>query len=201
MGRPEAPVNHANGFAVVLRAAPVGLLFDPDAAFDAAGRTAAVTHGHPDAVAAASAFAWLISALLEGRQLAEAAEALAVKLSRQDTGRGCWNSVRKALAALTGQTSAFSGSLFPGADTTAEACLAAGLHAALSAGNLFVDAMEGAAAAGNHAAGVAGSLFGVQFGAEAIPRTHRRALPLAEIVAETARDLLDVTQRHLKDPP
>ena len=76
-GTVESRINNLNRAGCVIRTAPIGLYFahDPDMAFRVGCESAALTHGHTQAIMSAGYMASLIAHLAQGRSLAEAAEA------------------------------------------------------------------------------------------------------------------------------
>ncbi|MDR3364575.1 MAG: ADP-ribosylglycohydrolase family protein [Clostridiales Family XIII bacterium] len=81
-GTIESRINNLNGPGCVCRAAPIGLYFanDPDMAFRVGCESAALTHGHTEAIMSAGYMAVLIAHLAQGKALAEAAAAALKKL-------------------------------------------------------------------------------------------------------------------------
>jgi ADP-ribosyl-[dinitrogen reductase] hydrolase len=82
-GRTGNARNHSKGCGSVMRAAPFGCWpreTTPAQAFARAADCAAITHAHPTALDAAGALAHLVAALVAGRTLAQALDALAAVL-------------------------------------------------------------------------------------------------------------------------
>jgi len=81
-GTIENRINNLNRPGCVIRTAPIGLYFadDPDMAFRIGCESAALTHGHTQAIMSAGYMAALIAYLVQGRELAEAAAGALVKL-------------------------------------------------------------------------------------------------------------------------
>ncbi len=69
VGTVAEPLNDSKGCGGIMRAAPAGLLYEPQTAFDMGCRLAALTHGHPSGYLSAGFFACLVSALLRGSDL------------------------------------------------------------------------------------------------------------------------------------
>ena len=86
IGSMSQPLNDSKGCGGIMRAAPAGLLFEPQVAFEMGCRLAALTHGHPTGYLSAGFFACLVSALLRGSDL-PAAIRLAQLLLLGHTGR------------------------------------------------------------------------------------------------------------------
>jgi len=86
IGSMSQPLNDSKGCGGIMRAAPAGLLFEPQVAFEMGCRLAALTHGHPTGYLSAGFFACLVSALLRGSDL-PAAIRMAQLLLLGHTGR------------------------------------------------------------------------------------------------------------------
>ena len=85
-GTIESRINNLNRAGCVIRTAPIGLYFahDPDMAFRIGCESAALTHGHTQAIMSAGYMAALIAHLAQGKSLTEAAEAALQKLDESD---------------------------------------------------------------------------------------------------------------------
>ena len=79
LGTTDAPLNTSKGCGGVMRAAPAGLLFEPETAFEAGCEAAAVTHGHPTGWVAAGALALAVAHLRDGADLGDALDAAEVR--------------------------------------------------------------------------------------------------------------------------
>jgi len=79
-------INDLNRPGCVIRTAPIGLYFanDPDTAFRIGCESAALTHGHTQAIMSAGYMAALIAHLAQGDDLSIAAEAALAKLDNSD---------------------------------------------------------------------------------------------------------------------
>jgi len=79
-------INDLNRPGCVIRTAPIGLYFanDPDRAFRIGCESAALTHGHTQAIMSAGYMAALIAHLAQGDDLSMAAEAALAKLDDSD---------------------------------------------------------------------------------------------------------------------
>ena len=85
-GTIENRINNQNRSGCVIRTAPIGLYFsnDPDMAFQLGCESAALTHGHTQAILSAGYMSALIAFLAQGRSLAEAAEGALGELERSE---------------------------------------------------------------------------------------------------------------------
>ena len=74
--------NNSKGCGTVMRMAPVGLFFDPVAAYEYGCKFSAITHGHPTGITAGGAFAMLISYLRKGTPLKRSLELVQAHLRK-----------------------------------------------------------------------------------------------------------------------
>lgn len=66
------PINDRKGAGGIMRVAPVGLLLEPDRAFEVAVDLAALTHGHPSGYLAAGVYADIVARIVRGAGTAQA---------------------------------------------------------------------------------------------------------------------------------
>lgn len=71
-GTMDNPINHSKGCGGVMRAAPVGLLYGTNKAFEMGCVVAAITHGHPSGYLSAGVLAHIIASIQEGNSLVKA---------------------------------------------------------------------------------------------------------------------------------
>jgi len=85
-GTIENRINNLNRPGCVIRTAPIGLYFanEPDMAFRIGCESAALTHGHTQAIMSAGYMAALIAYLAQGKDLIDAAEAALARLDESD---------------------------------------------------------------------------------------------------------------------
>jgi ADP-ribosylglycohydrolase len=72
IGSREDPINNSKGCGAVMRAAPIGLIFDTEEAFQKGLIAGAITHGHPSAYLGSAALARIIAELMRGESLIHA---------------------------------------------------------------------------------------------------------------------------------
>lgn len=180
-----------------MRVAPTGLagLFGGDP-FTLGGQAAALTHGHPSGYLAAAAFAQMISDLVHGRSVADAADAAIGRLQAQGEAE-----VSTALAAAVSAAAAGPPSTETivrlGAGWVAEEALAVAVYCALSA----ADFRSGVLLAVNHGGNsdstgaICGNLLGARLGAGAIDSGLLDGLEGRKVITQVADDLYDVFAR------
>lgn len=99
-GTIDSRINNLNRAGCVIRTAPIGLYFthDPEMAFRIGCESAALTHGHTQAIMSAGYMAMLIAYIAQGKGIIEAAEGALKRLdesSLSDPGPG--ELIRRAL--------------------------------------------------------------------------------------------------------
>lgn len=85
-GTIEQRINNLNGPGCVIRVAPIGLYFtkNPDMAFKIGCESAALTHGHTQAIMSAGYMSVLIAYLAQGASIKDAVEAALAKLEESE---------------------------------------------------------------------------------------------------------------------
>ena len=180
----EKAPNKSKGCGTVMRIAPAGLFFAPEAAYDYGCRFSALTHGHPTGITAGGAFAMLIAELLTGKPLEEALELVLEHLAGKPDAAETAAALRKAREAETVSEL--------GEGWIAEEALAIGVHCALKhpwelrEGLLKAVNIDGDS---DSTGAIAGNILGVINGESAIPAEWRSRLREKEIVSQMADDL------------
>jgi ADP-ribosylglycohydrolase/protein-tyrosine phosphatase len=187
LGTLENPINDNRSCGAVMRVAPIGQMPDGDAvrAFSLGMRTAALTHGHPDAYLSAGFLAATLRLLAEGQSLAEASRQAGEILSAHAGHETTLAKVNAALqAARHPHLGQIPSQLHQG--RTGVEALAIGLYAAARG----LDFATVLAIAANHdgdsstSAAIAGQLFGAQFGLEALPHAWIRRLDVLDALCD-----------------
>ncbi len=195
MGTPEYPPNNAKDPGALVRTLPVGLAFsDPENAFDQGCKTAAITHGHPDAILSSGFFAALISHIIAGQPLPWAMTgAMKILQSSPD---------HENMTAVIEKASSLSSSADPVPETinrhfnerSAAHVLGAGLFSALCYQN---DLNRGLLLSVDHAGSidetgaVAGAILGAAKGYDALPAQLLAGLELKSVILEMADDIFE----------
>lgn len=198
MGTLEMPPNNAQGPGGLVRTLPVGLAFsNPETAFEVGCKTAAITHGHPEAILCSGVLATLVSQIIAGQPLPWAlTAAISILKTKPDHG-SVLETIEQAKALLSSSA--------PEPETinqhfnkrTAVHTLGAGLYASLS----FPDDLKsGISLAVNHSGNinetgaVAGGLLGALNGITAIPDQLKDMLELKDVIFEVAIDIFEQFQ-------
>lgn len=186
-GTLENPINDNRSCGAVMRVAPVGQIPGLEAAraFSLGMRTAALTHGHPDACLSAGFLAASLQLLVAGQSLAAAVQQAEAMLLAHPGHEATLAKVNAALQAARhphlGQIP-----LQLGQGRTGEEALAIGLYAA-ARGLDFTTVLAIAAnqdGVSSVSAAIAGQLFGAQYGLEALPHAWIRRLDVLDALCD-----------------
>ena len=220
-GRPgstEHAVNDSKGCGGVMRVAPIGAYFEPNAGF---GRTeiallgaesAALTHGHPLGYIPAAGLSFLINSILYD---GDDDLARIVERSTDSTGRIFRTTphideytqlLHRAAALAASDCSDAEAITELGEGWVAEETLAIAVFCALRHRDSFADAVV---AAVNHdgdsdsTGAVCGNILGAWLGEDRLPEKYLRDLELRDTITEIADDLTDdcpISDRNCNDP-
>ena len=187
MGSVEMRINTSKSSDAMMRTAPAGYVAAPREARVLGERIAALTHGHPDGYRAAGAFSALISHLVAGSALPDAASVVLEETAKLSWGEETAARLSAALVLADGDTLDTEAVAMLGTGKTAERALAIGLFCALRHEGSFSDAVRAAANHGGDSsvtASVAGQIAGASLGRGAIPEEWVRLLELSEMIEE-----------------
>jgi len=92
-------INNSKGCGGIVRVAPIGLYFwkNEDMAFKMAMESAALTHGHTDAILSSGFYAALIADLVSGAELNDAVDSALNCLKKNERHEVCCASIQKAV--------------------------------------------------------------------------------------------------------
>jgi ADP-ribosylglycohydrolase len=191
-GTVDHRINDSKGCGGVMRAAPAGLVDDPDP-FQLGADLAALTHGHPSGFYSAGALALIIDRLIHGEALPDAVRAAVDRLECEPEGDECAAAMHRAIDACRSMTPSPETVEHIGKGWVGEEALAIGVYAALAArGNL----QAGLRIAVNHGGdsdttgAIAGNILGASLGIGAIPLPWLEALELRDEIRTIAHDLV-----------
>ena len=176
--------NDSKGCGTVMRLAPVGLFFEPEAAYQYGCEFSAITHGHPTGITAGGAFAMLISYLRYGKSFAAALDLVEKHLENIPDASETLAAIRKARTAINIAEL--------GEGWVAEEALAIGIYCALhhqwnfKAGVLKAINITGDS---DSTGCIAGHILGVLNGEKAIPQKWRKNLREYNIISQIADDI------------
>ncbi len=191
-GTVSRTVNDSKGCGGVMRVAPAGLAGgDP---FALGCQAAALTHGHPSGYLAAGALALMVSELVRGRNMPDAAAAAIGRLEQPDGADEVTAALTAAMrTAELGPLSADAIEVL-GQGWTGEEALAIATHCALTADSF----RSGVLHAVNHGGdsdstgAICGNLLGAALGVAAIDADLLADLEGRDVITQVADDLHDV---------
>jgi ADP-ribosylglycohydrolase len=202
LGTMAEPLNNSKGCGGVMRAAPVGLMFDrPEAAFRLGCEIAALTHGHPTGFLAAGFLAAMVARIRAGASLPAAIDAARDILVRYPNHEECREAVDKALALAREPAPSPESVERLGAGWIAEEALAMSLYCALAARDDFV---AGVLLAVNHSGdsdstgAITGNILSALLGKKAIPPRWLAELELRQVIEVLSEDLIS---KYREDDP
>ncbi|MDR2987802.1 MAG: ADP-ribosylglycohydrolase family protein [Nocardiopsaceae bacterium] len=191
-GTVRRPVNDSKGCGGVMRVAPTGLAGgDP---FTLGCQAAALTHGHPSGYLAAGALALMVSQLVSGGDLRDAAVAAIDRLEQADASEEVTAALRTAVhTAALGPLDADAFSVL-GGGWTGEEALAIAIHCALSASSFRCGVLHAVNHGGDSdsTGAICGNLLGAALGAGAIDADLLEGLEGRDVITQLADDLHDV---------
>jgi ADP-ribosylglycohydrolase len=199
-GTVSRPVNDSKGCGGVMRAAPAGLAGGDQ--FTLGCQAAALTHGHPSGYRAAGALAFMVSELMRGRDLRDAAAGAISKLAEADGGDEVTAALTGAVhAAELGPLSADSIGIL-GQGWTAEEALAIATHCALTADRCRTGVLHAVNHDGDSdsTGAICGNMLGAALGASAVDGDLLEGLEGRDIITQVADDLYDVFARSRPVP-
>ena len=193
MGTLDHLPNNARGPGALVRTLPVGFAFpDPEAAFHEGCRTAAITHGHRDAVLSSGVFAALISQVVAGQPLTWALKK-ALDLLKSEPEHENLSAALESALSLSGSADPAPGIIDDHfQEPTAAGTLCAGVYSALChAGDLNRGLLLSVDHSGNidETGAVAGALLGGLHGFNVIPGQLLDNLELKDVILEMAEDV------------
>lgn len=194
-GRPgtmEEPINNSKGCGGIMRAAPIGLLWDRRQAFTLACESAALTHGHPSGYLSAGALAHIIACIIEGMTLEEAVDNALGELGKRDCHGECTHLLNRAVELAGTPGDAHECILQLGEGWVGEEALAIAVYCALK----FRDFRQGVIAAVNHGGdsdstgAITGNILGAWLGIRNIPQEWLEKIELRDALIQLADDIL-----------
>ena len=195
----EAAQNESKGCGTVMRVAPIGLACTSEMAFQAAVGTAALTHGHPTALAATGFLSTLYNRLTHGEPLYEAIAGATEELGRYPGHEESLLAIERSVTLAKAGRPDVSVVEQLGQGWIAEEAVAIALYCVQTCDSFE----ETVVLAVNHSGdsdstgSIAGSLWGVLHGIQSIPERWLVALELREEITTVADDLLGICQDTL----
>jgi ADP-ribosylglycohydrolase len=201
-GTIDTRINDLNRPGCVARVAPIGLYFahDPDMAFRIACESAAITHGHTEAIMSAGYMAVLIAFLAQGASLSEAVPHALTRLDESDLNDTVTaDLIRLAVSLAHGRQPIRKTVESIGEGWTAPEATAIATFLALRHGADFAGAIDSATDFDGNTDSVApicGNIVGTIAGCLEIPTRWILDLELAELITHSA-DLMLAAQTEV----
>ena len=192
-GTTSAPINNSKGCGGIMRAAPVGLIMQPDDVFGCACDIAALTHGHPCGYLSAGVLAQIVCEITSGAELLPAIERSVDRLRQERDHDECLAAVERALQFAAGKPASPETVESLGEGWVGEEALAIAVFCALKAEGDF---SRGVLLAVNHGGdsdstgSIAGNILGCLLGRDAIPESWRTRVELAAEIDALAADIV-----------
>ena len=202
-GTLKSRINNSKGCGCVMRVAPIGLYFahNQEMAFKIGCESAALTHGHTEAILAAGYMASLISAIAQGADLREAIESALGQLADNDEENTvCTDMVHKAVELSESKLSTRKAIETLGEGYIAPEAISIATYLSLVFGSDFESAIDAATDFdGNNdsIAPICGNIIGSLVGSLEIPPKWILDLELADLIIHGADLLYDTVKMQV----
>lgn len=196
-------INNNKGCGSVMRAAPIGLYFckNENTAFQIGLESAALTHGHIDAMLSTGLFAYIISGIIQGSEIKEVAMEGLAQLKRLEGHENCYNKIKQAIILSNDDTKVNNAMEEIGRGRTAEEALALAIYLAIKFENNFEGAIVTAAKYNDHddsISAICGNIMGTFLGDYEIPYKWIQKLELSELMIYGADKILDRVEHGIQ---
>jgi ADP-ribosylglycohydrolase len=197
-GTIEKNINNSKGCGGVMRVAPVGLYFQklPQQAFRVAAECAAITHGHASGYLSAGVLACIITEIIDGKGIKQAALAAIDILTKYEGHEECLGILLKAIDLVVKKIEPQEAVRQLGEGWVGEEALAIALYCALRYENDFEKALFLAV---NHSGdsdssgAICGNILGTYLGINAIPQRWVKNVELSEVIMSLSDKLLNIS--------
>jgi len=192
IGSVEDPINTSKGCGAVMRAAPIGLVFDAEEAFVKGMIAGALTHGHPSGYLSSAALARIIAELMRGESLSHALGTTMERLKHENGHEEVLLYLKKAYELANDEIEPKRAIQALGLGWVGEEALAIAVYCALKYPD---DAKKALLLAVNHdgdsdsTGAICGNLFGARKGLSSFPQAWIDAIEGLDILTQTAADL------------
>jgi ADP-ribosylglycohydrolase len=186
------PINTSKGCGAVMRAAPIGLVFDAEEAFTKGMVAGALTHGHPSGYLSSAALARIISELLRGESLSHALGTTMERLKHETGHEECLLYLKKAYELANDDIEPTRAIEALGFGWVGEEALAIAVYCALK---MASDSRKAMLLAVNHdgdsdsTGAICGNLLGAWKGLQTFPDAWINGIEGLDILTQTAADL------------
>lgn len=192
-GSIDEPINNSKGCGGVMRAAPAGLFYQKERAFQMAAEFAALTHGHPSGYLSAGALSYIIASIIEGEEIEAAVRNLIIELSKYNGHQESTILLQEVLKMSKSDIEPLAAINRLGEGWIGEEALAISVYCALKFKDDFKRALI---AAVNHSGdsdstgAITGNLLGAYLGINSIPQDWIDKVELKDEIIQIADDLL-----------
>ncbi|MDR2487027.1 MAG: ADP-ribosylglycohydrolase family protein [Clostridiales Family XIII bacterium] len=189
-------INNANGCGGIVRVAPIGMYFwnNPEMAFRIGSESAALTHGHTNAILAAGFFAAFLAGIFAGAEPKAAALAALELLKCQEGHEACAVHIERAVKLAPGNRSVLKCMESIGDGYLSEEAVALAVFLTLRYRNDFDGAINVATGFDGNKDSLppmVGNALGAYLGLSAIPQKWLNTIELYELIVHGADLLLE----------
>lgn len=198
-GTVENSINDSKGCGGVMRVAPIGLVYPKKQAFKIAVDCAAITHGHALGYLSAGAHAFIISSIIDGYSLEDAATEVLNELKKYNGHEKCTSLIKKSISLAATDKDPIDAIGELGEGWVGEEAIAIAIYCALKYQNDFSKAI---CAAVNHdgdsdsTGAITGNILGAYIGMNSIPKQWIEGVELVEVLTRIADDLASLNIRN-----
>lgn len=201
IGTIAVPINNSKGCGGIMRISPVGLLFQPDFAFQVGAQCAAITHGHPSGYLSAGFLSSMIAFLVRRESLTEAIQSSCMFLTKYQGHQEPLMKIQQAIQLQKNNLPAEEAISQIGQGWVGEEALGISLYCILKYPHNWTKAVLAAA---NHSgdsdstASLAGCIAGTLLGYDFIPSRWVQRVENSEKIKNLAYCLYQIAQKKDK---
>ena len=192
-GTTENRINKSKGNGGLMRVAPVGLFFGSNVSFDIGMKIASITHGHHNGYLSAGVFSYLISKIIEGAEIEEAAISALKELKKYKNHKRCFKVISAALMHVEKNTSIRRTINSIGEGWVGEEAIALSIFFACKFKNDFKSALLAAVNNGGDSdtlGSITGNILGAYLGLKRIPKYWANKIEEKDLITTLSQDLL-----------
>lgn len=192
IGSVSDPINDSKGCGAVMRAAPIGIVFDAEEAFINGMITGAITHGHPSGYLSSAALVRIIAELMQGESLSHALGTTMERLKHESGHEECLLYLKKAYELAIDDIEPTRAIAALGLGWVGEEALAISIYCALKC---ETDSKQALLMAVNHdgdsdsTGAICGNIIGAWKGVDALPKEWIEKIEGREILDQIIDDL------------
>jgi len=196
-------VNNNKGCGSVMRVAPIGLYFhhNEKSAFRIGCESAALTHGHIDAILASGFFSYLISGIVQGGEVKDVAMEGLAYLKDKEGYENCYAKIKQAILLSSDSIKTTDAMREIGEGLAAEEAIAIALYLAIKFKNDFEGAIVTSSkfdGSKDNIGSICGNIMGTYLGDYEIPYKWIQKLELADLIFYGADRILDTVEHGIQ---